>query len=76
VAADSPSKIVLKVQGGMLESISKDDVEQVAVSSNSLMPEGLEKQVSPQELADLFAYLALESPPGTNPSPRKIPGAP
>jgi len=76
VAADSPSKIVLKVQGGMVESISKDEVEQISVSSNSLMPEGLEKQLSSQELADLFAYLALEGPSGTDPNPRKIPGAP
>jgi len=76
VAADSPSKIVLKVQGGMVESISKDEVEQISVSSNSLLPEGLEKQLSSQELADLFAYLALEGPSGTDPNPRKIPGAP
>jgi hypothetical protein len=27
------------------------------------MPEGIESQLSPQELADLFALLSLEKPP-------------
>jgi hypothetical protein len=40
------------------------------------MPEGLEKQITPTEMADLFAFLVLEKPPGTDPSSKKIPGAP
>ena len=34
------------------------------VSPLSLMPEDLEKQLKPQELADLFAYITLDKPPG------------
>ena len=45
------------------------------VSKVSLMPEGLEKQLKPQEIADLFAFLTLDKPPG-DPSARKIPGTP
>ncbi len=73
---DSPNRITLKVQGGTLEVIPRGEVELVAVSANSLMPEGLEKQITPTEMADLFAFLVLEKPPGTDPSSKKIPGAP
>ena len=37
----------------------------------SLMPEDLEKQLKPQELADLFALLTLDKPPG-DPTARKL----
>jgi hypothetical protein len=45
------------------------------VSRVSLMPEGIEKQLKPQEIADLFAFLVLDRPPD-DPAARKIPGAP
>jgi hypothetical protein len=41
----------------------------------SLMPEDVEKQLKPQEIADLFAYLTLDKPPD-DPAARKIPGTP
>src|SRR5439155_8926852 len=45
LAEDSPQRIVLKVQGGKLETIAREDVEAMKVSELSLMPEGLEKQL-------------------------------
>ena len=39
------------------------EIEEVTVSKVSLMPEGLEKQMQPQEIADLFAFLVLDRPP-------------
>jgi putative heme-binding domain-containing protein len=54
---DSDQRIVLKGQGGKLETIPREEVDAVKVSELSLMPEGLEKQLKPQEIADLFAYL-------------------
>jgi hypothetical protein len=47
----------------------------VTISKVSLMPEGVEKQLKPQEIADLFAFLVLDKPP-SDPTARKIPGAP
>ena len=38
------------------------------------MPEDLEKQLKPQELADLLTFLALDKPPG-DPTARPLPGA-
>jgi putative heme-binding domain-containing protein len=68
LAEDSPAKLVLKIQGGKLESIPKDEIEEAKVSSKSLMPEGLESQMTAQELADLYALLTLEKTPGTQPN--------
>ncbi len=72
---DSPKRVILKLQGGKLETIPRDDVDMLTVSKVSLMPEDVEKQLKPQEIADLFAYLTLDKPPD-DPAARKIPGTP
>ncbi|MCC9609745.1 c-type cytochrome [Blastopirellula sp. JC732] len=71
---DNDQRVVLKLQGGKLETIPRDDVDAIRVSKLSLMPEGVEKQLSEQELIDLFAYLSLTRPPG-DPNTELIPGA-
>jgi putative heme-binding domain-containing protein len=75
LAEDSDQRIVLKTQGGKLETIARGDVEEVQLSKLSLMPENLEQQLKPEELTDLFAFLALDKPPA-DPNARWIPGAP
>ena len=60
---DSPQRIVLKVQGDKQEIIARADIEEVVPSRLSLMPEGLEKQIPPQEMHDLFAFITLDKPP-------------
>lgn len=69
---DSPQRVVLKVQGGKQETIAREDVEAMKVSELSLMPEGLEKQLKPQEIADLFAFISLDKHPD-DPAARPIP---
>jgi putative heme-binding domain-containing protein len=71
---DSPRRIVLKTKGGKVETIARDDIDTVKVSALSMMPEGLEKQLRPQELADLFAVLILDKP-FNDPAAKRIPGA-
>jgi putative heme-binding domain-containing protein len=66
---NSDLRIVLKLQGGVLETIPRDEIDQLQVSELSMMPEGLEKQLAPQEIADLFAYLALDEPPAAAADP-------
>lgn len=56
-------RVVLKLQGGKLETIVTDEIEQFETSRLSMMPEGLEQQIEPQELIDLFAFLTLDQPP-------------
>ncbi|WP_206028652.1 PVC-type heme-binding CxxCH protein [Thalassoroseus pseudoceratinae] len=69
---DSPTRIVLKIQGGKQEVIARDDVAAQKVSPVSLMPEGLEKQLKPQELLDLFEFLMLDRPP-EDPEAKRLP---
>lgn len=68
-------RIVLKVQGGKQEVIPLDEIEQVRENQLSMMPEGLEEQMTPQEVADLFALLSLEKPPESTEN-RVIAGTP
>ena len=72
---DNDQRIVLKLQGGKLETIARGDVDAVRVSELSLMPEGLEKQLKAEEIADLFAFILLDKPPD-DPQARRIPGSP
>jgi putative heme-binding domain-containing protein len=75
VVEDNATRIVLKVQGGKQEVVARKNVEKVEVSKLSLMPEGVEKQLKPQEIADLFAFLVLDRHP-SDPKARRIPGTP
>jgi putative heme-binding domain-containing protein len=75
VVEDNAQRVVLKLQGGKLETIPRGDVEEMRVSQVSLMPEGIEKQLKPQEIADLFAFLTLDKPPHDR-TAKRIPGAP
>ena len=72
---DSPEQVTLKLQGGTVEIIPRAEVDEQKVSEVSLMPEGIEDQLTPFEIADLFAYLTLDKPP-TDPTARRLPGAP
>jgi putative heme-binding domain-containing protein len=72
---DNAQRIVLKVQGGKIETIPRGEVDEQFVSKLSMMPEDLEKQLKPQEIADLFAYICLDKPP-SDPTARRIPGTP
>jgi putative membrane-bound dehydrogenase-like protein len=75
VVEDSPQRIVLKLQGGKLETVAKSAVEESRLSPLSLMPEALETQITPKELADLFAFITLDKSPGDG-SAQPIPGTP
>lgn len=65
LVARDDSKTVIKTQGGKEVTIAAEDVEIFQQDKKSLMPEGIESQLSSQELADLFALLTLEKAPGT-----------
>jgi putative heme-binding domain-containing protein len=75
VTEENEQRVVLKMQGGKVETIPRDEIEEMKVSPLSLMPEGLENQLKREEIADLFAYLALDRPP-SDPEARYLPGTP
>ncbi len=66
---------MLKEQGGKQETIARKDVDTVSVSKLSLMPEGLEKQLTRQELIDLFEFLMWDKNP-SDPAAKRLPGSP
>ena len=75
LAEESDRQIVLKTQGGKVETIPTEDIEGLRISQLSLMPEGLEKQLKPEELADLFSFITLMGQP-EDPKSLRIPGSP
>jgi putative heme-binding domain-containing protein len=75
VLEDSDQRIVLALPGGGREVVARNDVKYTRTSNLSLMPEGIETILDRKELADLFAFLSLDRPPG-DPQARFIPGAP
>lgn len=75
VAEENEQRLVLKLQGGKIETIPRDEIDELITSPLSLMPEGLETQLKPEELSDLFAFLSLDRPP-SDPEAKYLPGTP
>jgi hypothetical protein len=63
----------LKLQGGKTEAVAREDVLELTASQLSMMPEDIEKQFKPQEIADLFAFLTLDKHP-SDPTAKQLPG--
>ncbi len=57
VAAESAAAITLKRAEGQGSEVLRADIEELRSTGLSLMPEGFEKQLDPQDMADLIAYL-------------------
>lgn len=57
IVQEQPDRIVIQQQVGDAVSLSKDEIETMVPSPTSIMPNGLEKALSEQELADVVAYL-------------------
>jgi putative heme-binding domain-containing protein len=54
--------VVLRGVEGQTVSIERDNIERMAPVARSLMPEGVLKPLSPQQVRDLFAYLRATQP--------------
>jgi putative heme-binding domain-containing protein len=64
VIADSGERLVLLDRQGARHDVRKPDIEQRTQSDTSPMPEGLQSGLTPQEFADLIAYMeTLTLPP-------------
>jgi len=57
LAAETATSITLGKEEGVQQTILRREIDEMEASSLSMMPEELEKQVTPQEVADLIAYL-------------------
>ncbi|HEY2249440.1 MAG TPA: HEAT repeat domain-containing protein, partial [Planctomycetaceae bacterium] len=57
LAAQTATSVTLKKEKDESVTILRRDIEEMATSGKSLMPDGLEKNISVQEMANLLAYL-------------------
>jgi putative heme-binding domain-containing protein len=57
VSSETPTSITIKAAGGAEETVLRNDLVSLTSSGLSLMPEGLEKALDLQAMADLIAYL-------------------
>jgi putative heme-binding domain-containing protein len=57
IVRDTPEEIVLVLDADKQERIPRRDIATIAPSPVSIMPAGLDQQLTRQELADLLAFL-------------------
>ncbi len=57
IASESPTSITLKRAENVQETILRQNIDEIIGSGKSLMPEGLEKWIDQQQMADLLAFL-------------------
>jgi putative membrane-bound dehydrogenase-like protein len=69
LAAETTTSITLRGPEGKEQVLLRRDLDELQGTGKSLMPEGLEKDLSRQDLADVILYLAGNAPP-----PKVFPG--
>jgi putative membrane-bound dehydrogenase-like protein len=63
LSSETGASITLIGTEGKPQTILRKDLEELASTGKSLMPEGLEKELPPQDLADLIAFIRADIPP-------------
>jgi len=69
LASETATSIMLKGQEGKEQALLRADLDELQSTGKSLMPEGLEKDLTKQDLADVIAYLSQAGTP-----PKNLPG--
>jgi putative heme-binding domain-containing protein len=57
LVSESPKELVLQVAADQRRSIQTADIDRLEASNVSIMPAGLENQMTIEELSDLIAFL-------------------
>jgi len=57
LTSESSAVVVLKIPNGAEETIRRDQIERLRSTGRSLMPEGVEKDVTPAQMADLLEFI-------------------
>jgi putative membrane-bound dehydrogenase-like protein len=57
IASESATSVTLRRQEGKDEVLLRSDIDEMTASGQSLMPEGLEKDLTTRDFADLIAYV-------------------
>lgn len=74
LAAETSTSVTLKQQDGKSETLRRDEIEDLHNNGVSFMPEGLEKDIPMQEMADLISFIKnwryLDSAPSGTADPK------
>ncbi len=62
LVSETPQTITLRQAEGRESSLNRSEVEELRATNRSLMPEGIEKDVTIAQMADILAF--LKQPPG------------
>ncbi len=62
LAAQTGNSITLVGPDGKHNVLLRSDLEELTSTGKSAMPEGLEKEIKPQDMADLIAYVRVQGP--------------
>ncbi len=62
LAGDAPAAVTLKLPNGETARVPRESVRSLRGSDQSLMPEGLEEGLAPQDVADLLEFIANVPP--------------
>jgi uncharacterized protein len=78
LASETKTAIELVDADGKAHALQRADIEDLTASKKSLMPEGFEKQLGPEGLADVLEFLTHPAPPpdgrAEGPDGRILPG--
>jgi putative heme-binding domain-containing protein len=74
IAAETATSVTLRRAEGASDTVLRVHIEELQSTRLSIMPEGVEKQVDPQGMADLLAYLTTLAAPAGN-APANAPAA-
>jgi putative membrane-bound dehydrogenase-like protein len=69
--AETSTTITLVAADGKKHQLLRNEIDELASTGKSLMPEGLEKDLSPQDVADIIAYVRGSLP---KPKRKEFPG--
>ncbi|MBA2354367.1 MAG: c-type cytochrome, partial [Acidobacteria bacterium] len=65
IGEQSPTSITFRQGAGQSVTVPRRDIRQMNVVPQSTMPEALDQQVTPEQMADLLAYLTTPPRPST-----------
>ena len=71
---DGKERVLLKLQGGQVETIQRRQIAEIKTSELSLMPDSFDSQLSRQEAVDLCAFLCLDKTP-SDPTAKALAGS-
>jgi putative membrane-bound dehydrogenase-like protein len=60
IAAETATSVTLKRAEGLTDTVLRLNIDQLQSTRQSIMPEGMEKQIDPQSMSDLLAYLTKQ----------------